>query len=120
MMGYGNGGSWIWMALGVIVLLVLIGVVVWVLIAVNKRTTAMLRTLQRARILVVGPGRGRFRTSGTPAERSPPTNTPGDCTRWDSDHVVAESARSGVNPLPGEPVGARGSSSVPRRPSTSP
>ena len=68
MMGYGNGGSWIWMALGVIVLLVLIGVVVWVLIAVNKRTTAMLRTLQRARILVVGPGRGRFWTSGTPAE----------------------------------------------------
>jgi uncharacterized membrane protein len=37
MMGYGNGGSWIWMALGVIVLLVLIGVVVWVLIAVNNR-----------------------------------------------------------------------------------
>ena len=37
MMGYGNGGSWIWMALGVIVLLVLIGVVVWVRIAVNNR-----------------------------------------------------------------------------------
>jgi putative membrane protein len=34
MMGYGNGGGWIWMALGVIVL---IGVVVWALIAVNNR-----------------------------------------------------------------------------------
>jgi putative membrane protein len=34
MMGYGNGGGWTWMALGVIVL---IGVVVWALIAVNNR-----------------------------------------------------------------------------------
>jgi hypothetical protein len=34
MMGYGNGGGWTWMALDVIVL---IGVVVWALIAVNNR-----------------------------------------------------------------------------------
>ena len=66
MMGYGNGGSWIWMALGVIVLLVLIGVVVWVLIAVNNRAHhGHAPDASAAPDLVVGPGRGRFRTSGS-------------------------------------------------------
>ena len=66
MMGYGNGGSWIWMALGVIVLLVLIGVVVWVLIAVNNRAHHGHAPDASAAPDSGGrPGRGRFRTSGS-------------------------------------------------------
>ena len=83
--GYDGGGAWMWVFGGLMMLgvLVLIGLVVWAVIAATNRGGSVAATSPVT--WADAPGHGRCWTSGMRAVRSTPRSTPSVCTRWGCD-----------------------------------